>query len=148
MGDIRIQVECKTGKPDEIQEGKLRRFLQRANLFKPDIALLLIDSDSSIAKVVARINNIISDLAWKDARLDNPNLPDDAILKLPTLAAQTGRNELYWGMRNVYVTNTEESIDASLTATLRLYDSEIRHHSFWGGDNVWDFINGTVTPKG
>lgn len=145
IGDNRVMVECKSTNPKDIAEGTLREFLQRAADLNPEVAVLLIDSESSAEPVIERLNGIILDLSWKDVRIGNPSLPDDANLRAPTLERQSGFGDVYWGMRNVYVTNVPKSIDASLSAMLRLYFSKVRHLSFVDGDNVWDYVQGTVS---
>lgn len=141
----RVMVECKTSKPSDVSETELRWFLQRAADFNPEIAVLLIDTESSVTGVLDRLNTIYLDLSWKSARLENPNLSGDARLRVASFEEQAGFPGLYWGARHVYVTSTCVSIDASLSAVQRLYSSRIRHYSFLsGGDEIWDFVHGTV----
>ncbi len=85
------------------------------------------------------------DLAQKDARLSNPLLPENAQLDAPRIEPQPGSKGLYWGARNIYVTNVQQSIDASLSAVLRLYHARVRHLSFAGGTTIWNFVTGTVS---
>lgn len=144
VNDVRVMVECKSARPDGIPEAELRHFLQRAATFNPEIAVLLIDSDSSISQPIETLNAIYLDLSWKDARLSDPSLSENAQLAALKIESQPGFKSLYWGARNVYVTNVRQSIDASLSAVLRRYHAHIRHLSFMGGDNVWDFVNNTV----
>ena len=145
VNDVRVMVECKSARPDDISEDELRYFLQRAAVFNPEIAVLLIDTESPIAKPIEILNAIYLDLAWKDARLSNPSLPENAQLDAPRIEPQPNSKGLYWGARNIYVTNVRHSIDASLSAVLRLYHARIRHLSFAGGDNIWNFVTGTVS---
>ena len=142
---VRVMVECKSAKPDDIPEAQLRHFLQRAAIFNPELAVLLIDTESSIAKSVEILNDIYLDLAWKDARLDNPSLSEKAQLAAPKIEPEVGSKGLYWGARNIYVTNVRQNIDTSLSAALRLYHARIRHFSFASGDNIWNFVTGTVS---
>ena len=145
VNDVRVMVECKSAKPDDIPEVQLRHFLQRAATFNPEVAVLLIDTESSIARPIEILNDIYLDLAWKDARLDNPSLSENAQIAAPKIELELGSNGLYWGARNIYVTNVRRNIDASISAALRLYHARIRHLSFFGGDNIWNFVTGMVS---
>lgn len=145
VNDVRVMVECKSARPNDIPEAQLRHFLQRAAAFNPEIAALLIDTESSIAKPIDILNAIYLDLAWKDARLSNPQLPENAQIDIPRIEPQPDSQGVYWGARSIYVTNVRRSIDASLSAVLRLYHARIRHLSFAGGDNIWNFVTGTVS---
>jgi len=145
VNDIRVMVECKSARPGDISEDELRYFLQRAATFNPEIAVLLIDTESPISRPIEILNAIYLDLAWKDARLSNPSLQDNAQLAAPKIEPQPDSKGLYWGARNIYVTNVRRSIDASLSAVLRLYHARVRHLSFYGGDNIWNFVTGTVS---
>lgn len=108
---LRLWVECKSGR--EITERHLDLFLQRAQEFSPTMAILLIDTDSSIERHIELLNKLSS--AFGDP-----------------LSAQNPQNNLYWGMQYVYVVNTKKSIAHSLASALRLYHSKIRYTSFWG----------------
>lgn len=107
---MRVWVECKSG--GEITERHLDLFLQRAQEFSPAMAILLIDTDSSIEHHIALLNKLGS-------AMGNP------------LSPQNPQNTLYWGMRRVYVVNTKKSIAHALAMALRLYHSKIRYLAFW-----------------
>jgi hypothetical protein len=109
---LRIMVECKSGKPTNITETQLRLFLQRADEFSPEIAILLLDTESDIAGQIEIMNKISR----------NGDL----------LSPQNKQSSLYWGFRCVYVVNAKDSIEASLYSVLRLYHTKIKHLSFWG----------------
>ncbi len=106
---LRIWVECKSGK--EITEKQLELFLQRAQEFSPTMAILLIDTDSSIEPRIEILN--------KHRSVGDP------------LTSQNQQNTLYWGMHHVYVVNAKKSIAHSLAAALRLYRSKVSTLSFW-----------------
>lgn len=108
---IRVMVECKSGSPSQISETDVQLFFTRAADFNPEIAVLLIDTDSRIDQQIDMFNRLRSS--------------GD-----PLKAQDTGKN-LYWGARHIYVTNTKNGIGESLSAILRLYYSKIRHISFW-----------------
>ena len=108
---IRVMVECKSGSPSQISETDIQLFFRRAADFNPEIAVLLIDTESRIDQQIDIFNRLRSG--------GDPLKPQDA-----------GKN-LYWGARHIYVTNTKLGIGESLSAILRLYYSKIRHISFW-----------------
>lgn len=108
---IRVMVECKSGSPSQISENDVQLFFRRAADFNPEIAVLLIDTESRIDQQIDIFNRLRSG--------GDPLKPQDA-----------GKN-LYWGARHIYVTNTKLGIGESLSAILRLYYSKIRHISFW-----------------
>ncbi|HEY3992717.1 MAG TPA: hypothetical protein VGM01_07520 [Ktedonobacteraceae bacterium] len=108
---IRVMVECKSGSPSQITESEIQLFFRRATDFNPEIAVLLIDTDSRIDQQIDILN-----------RLRTSGDP---------LKAQDAGKNLYWGARHIYVTNTKNGIGESLSAILRLYYSKIRHISFW-----------------
>lgn len=108
---IRVMVECKSGSPAQITETDIQLFLRRAADFNPEIAVLLIDTDSRIDQQIDMFNRLRSG--------GDPLKPQD-----------TSKN-LYWGARHIYVTNTKNGIGESLSAILRLYYSKIRHISSW-----------------
>lgn len=108
---IRVMIECKSGSPSQLTDGDILLFFRRAADFNPEIAVLLIDTDSRIDQQIEMFN-----------RLRSSGDP---------LKAQDAGKNLYWGARHIYVTNTKNGIGESLSAILRLYYSKIRHISFW-----------------
>lgn len=108
---IRVMVECKSGSPSQITETDIKLFLRRAADFNPEIAILLIDTESRIDQQVDMLNRFRSG--------GDP------------LTAQDGHHGLFWGARHIYVINTRPSIGDALSAVLRLYYSKIRHIAFW-----------------
>jgi hypothetical protein len=108
VNGLRVWVECKSGR--DITDTHLRLFLRRAKGFSPDIAILLIDTDASIATHARRLN--------------------DADTFGDPLEEQDKSIALYWGKRNVYVVNSRKSIAHSLAAVLRLYHAKVKYMSF------------------
>jgi hypothetical protein len=112
VDSIRVMVECKSGSPAQISETEIKLFLHRAADFNPEIAVLLIDTESRIDAQIDMFNRL---RAGGD----------------PFTVQDVHQQGLYWGARHIYVTNTRVSIADSLSAVLRLYYSKIRHISFW-----------------
>ncbi|MBO0779775.1 MAG: hypothetical protein J2P37_13200 [Ktedonobacteraceae bacterium] len=108
---IRVMVECKSGSPTQITETDLRLFLRRAADFNPEIAILLIDTESRIDQQVEMLNRLRTG--------GDPIQPQDT------------HHNLYWGARHIYVINARPCIPDALSAVLRLYYSKVRHIAFW-----------------
>ena len=108
---IRVMVECKSGSPSQITEMDMKLFLRRADDFNPEIAVLLIDSESRIDQQVEMLNRF--------------RIGSDPI------QAQDSHKSLYWGARHIYVINARSSIADALSAVLRLYYARIRYIAFW-----------------
>ncbi len=111
VDSIRVMVECKSGSPSQITETDMKLFLRRAADFNPEIAILLIDTESRIDQQIEMLNRY--------------RIGSDPI------NAQDDHRSLYWGARHIYVINARASIADSLSAVLRLYYSKIRHIAFW-----------------
>jgi hypothetical protein len=107
----RIMVECKSGKPENISDTELRLFLQRAFEFGPEMARLLVDTESSLDKPVEIMNSLRS--------VGDPLKPQDS------------HKSLYWGIHHIYAVNTRKSIAHSLSTVLQLYNSKIKYLSFY-----------------
>jgi hypothetical protein len=110
VDSVRVMVECKSGSAAQITENEFRLFLRRAAEFNPEIAVLLIDTESQLDAQIALLNRL--------------RTGGDEI------SPQDTHHNLYWGVRNVYVTHPRVSIADSLSAVLRLYFSKIRHKAF------------------
>ena len=108
---IRVMVECKSGSPSQITETDMKLFLRRAADFNPEIAILLIDTESRIDQQVEMLNRFRVG--------SDPIIPQD------------DHKSVYWGARHIYVINARSSIADSLSAVLRLYYARIRHIAFW-----------------
>jgi hypothetical protein len=147
VSDVRVFVECKTAKPSAISQNELRQFLQRAADFNPEIAVVLVDTESSVQPVADGINDIFADLARKETALRNPRQGQAGdITKGATISEQPEARGLYWGRRNIYTTRVRDGVDAALSAVLRLYYAHVRHLVYlWGRPEVkYDLLKGTV----
>jgi hypothetical protein len=149
VDSIRVMVECKSGKPNNIDESQLRHFLQRAEDFNPEIAVLLIDTESSIEEpIVEIVNRVYLDLARGDMSAVYAARPSEewpAIEGALEPQPRYGKG-LYWGARHIYITNVKEGIIGSSYAVLRHYWSFARHQPVPLRNGLWDIVNGTVTP--
>jgi hypothetical protein len=148
VNNVRVWVECKTKKPQDLTEEELRWYLQRAHDFNPEMAVLLIDTNSSIEEPINVLNHICAEVKWKQQALAGPASNEQRRIQLETFGRRH-KKELWWGEGNRFVTNVVHSIEASLMAVLRLYHNEIRHSSSPGGlpEYTFDYVAGTVTKR-
>jgi hypothetical protein len=102
VGEKRVMVECKSGNPKNITEEQLHLFLQRAAYFKPEIALLLIDTESSIDQQIEMIKRV-----YANSDLVGPYSP----------------KRVDWKPGSVHVRNVTKDIDKSLRAALFSHSS-------------------------
>src|SRR5258707_2950314 len=65
----RIFVECKSGNPANIAETQLELFLRRVADFNPSLALLLIDTDSSIEKQIEMLKKVYTEKHLKNSSI-------------------------------------------------------------------------------
>ncbi|GCE15046.1 hypothetical protein [Tengunoibacter tsumagoiensis] len=102
LDHLTLTIECKSTSHVSTQE--LSAFLQRASIFQPAIALLLIDtSQSTLDGIIDRLNTLLSRQGTHSF--------------LETVATAPG---VYWNGEHIYVTSIPESLDTSLTHILRI----------------------------
>lgn len=144
VNNLRVWVECKSGHPRSFTDDDLRLYLQRAHDFNPEMAVLLIDTDSSIDELIGRLNRICEDMQRQLLAYINPPAKDQPIADS---FEPRYKKELWWSSRNRFVTNVVKSVDTSLLAVLRLYHSEIRHYIYLYGrpEYAFDYVNNRVT---
>jgi hypothetical protein len=147
VNDIRVFVECKTGWPESISESDIRWFLQRAHDFSPEIAVLLIDTKDSISKPVRLVGKVWGEMGWLENHPGATKIPEETPTALPPAQEQLDSPGLYWPARNVFLTNVIKSMDASLSAILRMYYSYARHGTFASTTNRWDFIERRILSR-
>jgi hypothetical protein len=144
VNDLRIMVECKTGRPENISDIDMRWFLQRAYDFKPEIAVMLIDTESSVSSPANLATKIVADLSRKSRNEELSNVDNVLAATFPKYP------DLYWCASNVFVTNVKHGIDGALSALLRLYDTHVRHQLYTTDpmdEEVWDFVQGQVQRR-
>ncbi len=146
LNNLRVWVECKSKKPQDLTEEELRWYLQRAHDFHPEMAVLLIDTNSSIEEPIKLLNRICADMEWKRRVLVDPTAkerpqPPEEIFQ------RRNKKELWWGGDNRFVTNVVNTIDASLMAVLRLYHNEVQHYIYPYGppEYIFDYVAGQVS---
>jgi hypothetical protein len=100
-----ITVECKSASHISTQE--LSSFLQRAKIFWPAIAILLIDTPNpTLDGLVNRLNAMLSEQPTSSLVQVVPSAPG-----------------VYWGAEHLCVTSVLESLDASLTLVMQVIEA-------------------------
>lgn len=145
VNDLRVWVECKTTKPQDLTEEELRWYLQRAQDFNPEMAVLLIDTNSPLEEPINVLNRICAQMQWKQQELSGQAAPERRRIQLDTFQRHH-KKELWWGGGNRFVTNVVTTLEASLMAVLRLYHNDIRHYRSPGGPPkyAYDYVAGKV----
>ena len=141
VGENRIWVECKTANPDEITEDDLKRFHQRAFDFRPEIAVLLVDTESSVGTVARDVINLWSRMAALSAGHESPPADTGEAEPIP------GYSGIHWCARHIYVANVAHNVDRSLSNILRFHETYARRQIFVPTVGIWDFERGEVRPE-
>lgn len=141
VGEMRVWVECKTSRPDEISDEHLMRFLQRAFDFRPEIAVLLVDTKSSVAKLAQDVRNIWNHMSALSVGHTNPAPTQTEAEPIP------GYSGIHWCAQHVFVANVEHSVDRSLSNILRFHETYAKRQSFAPTVGIWDFESGTVQAE-
>jgi hypothetical protein len=147
INDIRVLVECKTGKPDALSETDIRWFLQRALEFAPEIAVLLMDTESPITRPVQLVAEVIAEMNWLEAHPDATESPAEVRTGIVPTPEVPGFPGLFCCARNVFLTGVTDSIDASLSAVLRCYYSYLRHQLILPLPPDWNFVERRVARR-
>lgn len=122
-----VYVECKSSNPNNIGDDQIRHFLQRSAELAPELAVLLIDSDSSIDDFVSERMNPIMRSAIGSTR---PNGP---------LEAHPHYLGIYFGFKRVFVTGPKPSIERQLRRCLQYYYWQVKDESSWSTKGI-DFV--------
>jgi len=136
---VLIYTECKSKSPNEISEKEIRYFLQRVQDLSPEIAVMLVDTDSRLYELVRhfieillpieRLRSGIKDPEWKPAK--------------PIITKLEGFNELYFYPRQVFITNSQPSILHSIQDCLRHYYTCIKLSTYFSYVPA-DYLNGKL----
>jgi len=123
-----MYVECKSSPPSNIDDAQLREFLQRSVELAPDLAVLLIDTDTDLTSFVNdRINPIIREELGID---DGSYLPIEEHSDYP---------RVFHGFFRVYVTGSKKSILTQLRRCLQHYYAHVKGVARWELDKPANF---------
>ena len=124
MGAL-LYIECKSKAPDDVTENEIRNFLQRSQELAPESAIFLVDTDSPVADLVNRFNDILT--AVQVAKLKpQPRFPG-----------------IYYGCGRVYLTGSMPSLLTQIQKCLRHYTTSVKGAAMiWGEPR--DYIRGQI----
>jgi len=134
-------VECKTSRPEDVNDTQLRFFLQRSQDLAPEISILLIDTEDSLEKPLEQLENIMTRIMQKE-RSQPSWKPEKPFFTEP--ARFTG---VYFGCRRILVTNAKPNVVHNLRLCLRFYWTWLKFQSFLGGPQ-YNYITEEVFPFG
>lgn len=141
---VLLYIECKSGtrRPEEIEDSAIRNFLQRSQDLAPELAIMLVDTDSELDALVDRFQAIllpiqrtasnIRDLGWKP--------------KKPFISRVVGFDKVFYGLLRVFVTYSQPSILHALQACLRYYHTYVKFVSFLVGPRI-NYISGEILER-
>jgi hypothetical protein len=136
-----VYVECKSASPESVSNGEIRHFLQRCQELGPEVAIMLVDTDSTLCPLLDRIQDILLPLQRLASGIrDEDWRPDRPFIAPIPHRDYTG---LYFGLHRVFVTGSEPSITTQLRKCLRYYSSWVRHLTFYSPVRT-DYIRGVL----
>lgn len=130
-----MYVECKSGRPSDIDESSLREFLQRSEELAPELAVLLIDTSDDLSGFVDGTLNPILRQALGSTREAGP------------IQMLEDYPRVSYGYKRIYVTNSKPNILMQLRRCLQHYYAHVKGVSFWEGDPV-NFTAAPVRDEG
>ncbi len=142
LDPLLMYVETKSAAPAKIDERQLRNFLQRTQELAPDLAVLLIDTESDLTSLLERLRTIITS-ELRDFTTFNEFV--EHATQLP-IRAQADYPGLSFGYRRVYVTNSEPSILTQLRRCLQHYHVHVKGVPLSPGPPI-NFVSGPVSTK-
>ena len=135
-----VYIECKSARPSEVDESELRSFLQRCQELAPEVAILLVDTDSNLQPLLDRTQAVLLPIIRKTSRTGDDWVPDEPFISAISGEAYSG---IHFGLRRVFITRSIPSIATQLRKCLRYYSTFVRHASFLSGPRI-DYIKGEV----
>ncbi len=131
-----VYVECKSASPPEISESELKHFFQRSQELAPQIAVLLVDTDSNLEPLLNRIQLVLVPLLTDAGLVGSEWDPDERFI---SPVRDPGYSGVHFGHRRVFVTGSIPSMPTQLSKCLRYYSTWVSHQSFIGGPRI-DYI--------
>jgi hypothetical protein len=135
-----LYVEVKSAAPTEVTDSELLNFLQRAEELAPDMAVLLIDTDDSLADPLGRLNSLMLP-PMRAVMNESPDWQPEQ----PFIQPQAGYFGIHFGHRRVYVTNAKPAILTQLRRCLKHYHARVKNTTWAGGPPV-NFLGNPAEP--
>lgn len=131
--------ECKTSRPEDVSDRQLRSFLQRSQDMAPEIAVLLLDTEDPLDKLLEKLENILTVITRK--ALAEPNWkPEKPFFIEPARFAG-----IHFGWRRIFVTNAKPNVVHNLRLCLKFYWTWLKFQSFLSGPQ-YNYITEEVFP--
>jgi hypothetical protein len=136
-----VYVECKSASPASISDDEIRCFFQRCQELGPEVAILLVDTDSPLNPFLDRVQELLVPVQRLASGIrDEGWVPDHPfIAPIPGLAYAG----LHFGLHRVFITGSEPSIATQLRKCLRYYSSWVSHLTFFSPVRT-DYIRGEL----
>ena len=136
VNGLLIYIESKGKNPDEICDSEIKYFLQRVQDLSPEIAIMLVDTDSQLAELVHHFTEILLPIVkLRSGSNDAEWIPAKSIIKtLPEF------NELHFYPRQIFITNSQPQILHSIQDCLRYYYTHIRVSTYFSYVHA-DYLN-------
>lgn len=129
---VLMYVEAKSSSIDAIPDAQIREFLQRSEELTPEISVLLVDTDSGISELIARMNSL---MAAPVASVMGDGEPGSALI-----TETDDFPGVYFGWFRTYVINSEPSILTRLRRCVRHYNRHVKGAAAWAMDGMPDFL--------
>ena len=124
--DARIAwVECKSAAPSSITDDEIRAFLSRDEQVKPDISLMLVDSDDPIEDMRDAVIRVAS-----PAIRCRSGIGDDVDWTWSPTPLPDYGNALHM-LRRVFITNNQPSVLRSVRGVLKYYFQVVQQTAYW-----------------
>jgi hypothetical protein len=131
--------ECKTSRPGDVTKGQLRSFLQRSQDIAPEIAILLLDTEDPLDKLLEQLENILTTIERKGRKEPNWK-PAKPFFREPAEFAG-----IHFGCRRILITNAKPNVVHNLRLCLRFYWTWLKFQAFLGGPQ-YDYVKENVSP--
>lgn len=132
VDSVLVYVECKSKRPEEIDDSEVRNFLQRSQDLAPELAVMLTDTDSELDTLLDKFNTILLTTQRIRSGIKDPNWKPEE----PFITRVAGFRNIYFGLQRVFLTHSQPSILHTLQDCLRYYHTYVKFASFLGGPRV------------
>ena len=124
---VLIYIESKCKNQDEISNSEIKYFLQRVQDLTPEIAIMLVDTDSQLAELIHHFTEILLPIE----KLRSGSKDKDWRPAKPIIKRLAGFNELHFYSRQIFITNSQPQILHSIQDCLRYYYTHIRVSTYF-----------------
>ena len=122
LGGIMVYVEVKSSAPSEVDDRQLAMFFERAQELTPEIAILMVDTESDLEAVgfFKRVEDVMAEAIIPNS--PHPDLPLDSRIFRP----DSEHPGIRYGRRRHYICNSEPRILTQLQRCVRNFHREVR----------------------